>query len=1308
MNNAKKTINLLINALLLSALLFGNFGPTEPVNAANVTSSEERNIQSASAPGTPEFVPGVVLIGLKPGVSLGNPLKGAQQFNSSSPNLNKALQSMQVQSLEPVFPKKQSSALKTGNNSSADQTYRLRLPANGDVKAAALRLAQNPDIAFAEPDYIARSSELETPTETETATATATSTFTPAPVPTETATATATDEAPVPTDTPTVTSTATATATEEAPVPTDTPTETATPTLTPVPVPTETATETPTEIETPYLTETATATETPYLTETATPTATATVTRTATSTLIPSPTQTPTATSMVNDPLYSQQWGLSKINIESAWRETRGTGTTIIAIIDQGIDLEHPDLVGNLWTNPGEIPGNNIDDDNNGVIDDINGWNFVDNNNDVWDPIGHGTEVSGVAAAIGGNGLGISGVCPQCRIMPVRVMQDSGVANYSAIAAGVLYAAQKGAKVINLSLGGYANSNTLKNAIDTAVNTYGVVVVAGADNDNALIDVYPAAYENVIAGAGTASDDTKLTFSNYGSWVDVTAPANNIRTTWLGSQWGNGSGTSIAAPFVSGLVGLLRSLHPDWNQATIRSQIVHTTDSIDSLNPTYAGQLGSGRINAGEALASPHALLSMKSYSVNSTLNGRATLGATAQLNVTLGNDWWDAPSVTGTLSSSDPLVTVLNASASYGNIAAATSKANTSAFTFSVDGAAGYDHPIPFSLAITDTSGYAITFNFTVYSETGFVDISGTQLTGTWTKDKTYIIKNNTYVASGETLTIQPGTVIKFNGNYLLGIYGSLVADGTLDQPIQFMSNTAGTWNKISFEDTGSDAVADVDGNYLSGSILRNVTITGESGGITCSSATPFLSLIKLSGSIACTLGATPVWFQDSNIMGSASFGGAGKAFRNTVTGSLGLSGAGTAEDNSVGSTLSLGSGSARRNTTSGLSVGGTGGTIEGNTVSGGNVSVGNTFQILSNSITGSLATGSGANVDHNTVTNGITVGSSSTVTWNNIENASSTGLVAGANVSAHFNRLIGNVTGMLASTGTIEHNLIANNFGVGLQVGAATVRYNSLTGNKGNTIVVDGGNPLKLEYNNLEGNTGIYDLYLNIASGLYVVAQHNWWGTTDNLLIAERVFDWNDNPTLARASYTLNLSGPDQTSPGYVTRMTVSPGSTIGIETATFESEFSRPMDEAFAPAVYFSSPLYTQVSAGWYHTCGLKSDGSIVCWGRNDYGQTNVPTGTYTQVSAGNYHTCGLKSDGSIVCWGLYGSGPTNVPTGTYTQVSAGGSNTCGLTSDGSLVCGGDNYYGQTTVPAGTYTQVSAGDNHICGLKSDGSIV
>ena len=275
--------------------------------------------------------------------------------------------------------------------------------------------------------------------------------------------------------------------------------------------------------------------------------------------------------SVPNDPRYTEQWGLPKIAVEGAWDQSMGSPNVIIAVIDSGIDLTHEDLAPNLWTNLYEIPDNGLDDDNNTFVDDVQGWNFVDSTNEVDDFVGHGSLVAGVAAAKANNAVGIAGVCGNCKLMPIKVSQVSGFANYSDIAAGVAYATQKGADVINISLGGYANSITLQNAINEAVAD-NIVVVAGAGNDNKSDAFYPAAYENVIAVAGTDQSDQKTASSNFGAWVDVSAPGVDILSTTLGG-YSSDSGTSYAAPFVSGAVGLLLSLHPDWTPALIRSPV---------------------------------------------------------------------------------------------------------------------------------------------------------------------------------------------------------------------------------------------------------------------------------------------------------------------------------------------------------------------------------------------------------------------------------------------------------------------------------------------------------------------------------------------------------------------------------------------------------------------------------------------------------------------------------------------------------------------------------------------------------------
>jgi len=575
------------------------------------------------------------------------------------------------------------------------------------------------------------------------------------------------------------------------------------------------------------------------------------------------------------DPLFPDQWGLDKIDAPEAWDVITGTNTVIIAIIDSGIDFSHPDLAGKIWVNPGEIAGNSLDDDNNGFIDDVNGWDFVNGDNSPADDNGHGTQVAGIAAAATNNALGVAGVCWNCSVMPVKVMQASGVANYSAIAQGVLYAAQKGARVINLSLGGYSYSNALRDAVQAAADIYGAVVIAGAGNDGISAPFYPAAYESVLAVTGTDQNDVKASFSDYGSWVDVSAPSVAITTTFMGGDYGTVQGTSYAAAFVSGQTGLIWSQHPDWDPSVVGAQISYTSEDIDSLNPGYAGQLGRGRINAHAAVTTtPTPLLSIQSTSVNGDPLGRPTPGESATLAITLANAWLGVSNITGTLTTSDPYVTITQANASFGSIPSGGSAVGSPAFAVDVAAGAGYDHPIAFTLNLTADGGYAAALDFTITTRSAEQQVGGTiGVDTTWTNDKTYIVTANIGVAPGVTLTIQAGTDVRFNGNYNLNVGGALIADGTEAQPIRFLSNTGGTWGRIYFDDTSIDATSDITGTYTGGNLLRWVTIQGAANGIGCNQATPYLDHVTTDrGGMNCSPGSTSVWVSNSDLVGEVN----------------------------------------------------------------------------------------------------------------------------------------------------------------------------------------------------------------------------------------------------------------------------------------------------------------------------------------------------------------------------------------------------------------------------------------------------
>ncbi len=370
-----------------------------------------------------------------------------------------------------------------------------------------------------------------------------------------------------------------------------------------------------------------------------------------------------------NDAHFSEQWGLTKIQAEQAWDTAKGSPETIIAVIDSGIQADHEDLAAQLWTNLSEVPANGIDDDHNGFIDDIHGANILTRTGNIDDSTGHGTQVAGVINAASNNTVGIAGMCWNCRLMVIKVMGLSGTANYSDIAAGVNYAVMMGAKVINLSLGGYSDSATLKAAVQAAAQT--AVIVAGAGNDNLSTPFYPAAYTgSVLAVAGTTSGDTKHGSSNYGSWVSVSAPGEAILTTDIGGSYNSyspQSGTSLAAPFVSGLAGLIISQHPGWSPTLARQQIQHTTDAIDSLNPpALAGKLGSGRLNAYQAVTIPAIPnFSIRDFTTGGRLNGSIKAdGSSVSLWLTLNNDWLGVPNAQATLTSTSPLVQIAKGSA--------------------------------------------------------------------------------------------------------------------------------------------------------------------------------------------------------------------------------------------------------------------------------------------------------------------------------------------------------------------------------------------------------------------------------------------------------------------------------------------------------------------------------------------------------------------------------------------------------------------------------------------------------------------
>lgn len=308
-----------------------------------------------------------------------------------------------------------------------------------------------------------------------------------------------------------------------------------------------------------------------------------------------------------NDPMYTSpnNWHLLQINAPSAWNVYNGTSTITVAVVDNAIMTSHPDLLANIWTNPGEIPANGIDDDGNGWIDDGKGWDVGDNDNNVLPPnttFSHGSHCSGIAGARTDNTVGIASIGFNVKIMPVKATANSAGANTITNGyGGIIYAARSHARVISCSWGGTVSASTDQSVIDYAWNK-GCIIICAAANDGNNVLHYPAAYNNVYAVASTGSGDAKSSFSCYGTWVDISAPGENIYSTIPNTSYGNMSGTSMATPLVAGLAGLMLSKNPYMSQTQVLNCISSSAVNINALNPSYVGQLGAGRIDAFAAM----------------------------------------------------------------------------------------------------------------------------------------------------------------------------------------------------------------------------------------------------------------------------------------------------------------------------------------------------------------------------------------------------------------------------------------------------------------------------------------------------------------------------------------------------------------------------------------------------------------------------------------------------------------------------------------------------------------------------------
>ncbi|MFP3903351.1 MAG: S8 family serine peptidase, partial [Armatimonadota bacterium] len=346
-------------------------------------------------------------------------------------------------------------------------------------------------------------------------------------------------------------------------------------------------------------------------------------------------------TSIPNDPRYDDQYYLPQINAPGAWDIRTDADDVVIAVVDSGVDLDHPDLADNIWTNPGEIPNNGKDDDGNGFVDDYYGWDFdsdsndpspspdgKDNNGDgeADEQVSHGTLVAGIAAAVGNNEFGTAGVAWSARIMAVQVFPDDGSTYVSTVAEGIDYAADNGADIINLSIGSpYAPG--FSPSIERAYEA-GICVIAAAGNGGDEITASDGTWvsplcndgpdplnDNYVLGVAAVDQDDRVTwYTNFdtsgGNFVDVSAPGSGIlgpayydpSVSGFSNYFYTNTGTSFGCPMASGLAALILAKNPGFSPAQVYAAIRGSTDDIDAVNAGYEGMMGTGRLNCGRAL----------------------------------------------------------------------------------------------------------------------------------------------------------------------------------------------------------------------------------------------------------------------------------------------------------------------------------------------------------------------------------------------------------------------------------------------------------------------------------------------------------------------------------------------------------------------------------------------------------------------------------------------------------------------------------------------------------------------------------
>ena len=503
-----------------------------------------------------------------------------------------------------------------------------------------------------------------------------------------------------------------------------------------------------------------------------------------------------------NDPQIATQTFLTRINAYAGWDYSKGDTNTVIGIVDTGSDLDHPDLAPNLKYNYND-PINGIDDDNDGYIDNFNGWDLGENDNDA--TVGtcgicsHGSHVSGCADAATNNNIGVASPGFNCRFMPVKIADATGA--LAQAYEGITYASDHGCQIINCSWGGGGGGSFGQDVIDYATINKNALVVVAAGNNNSSALFFPAAYNYVLSVAATNStNDVKASFSNYGTYIDVCAPGNGIFSTVFNNTYTSMSGTSMASPITAGVAAIVKSYFPNYNALQIGEQVRVTADNIYNLsgNSIYNSKLGRGRINLLNALTltSP----SVRMNPINFTDNNDDIFFGNDSVRITgdITNFLDPTTNLDITLTTTSPYVTILDGYTVVGALGTmATSNNLVDPFLIKINSNVPLNAVIPFKLLIQDGS----------YSDFQLFDL---------TVNVDYI---NITINDVLTSNTSKGRICYNADNQTEGLGFNFNNDGTLSYETGFMAGTTGNVSDNMRAATGTS-----DNDFLSLSRIQKI----------------------------------------------------------------------------------------------------------------------------------------------------------------------------------------------------------------------------------------------------------------------------------------------------------------------------------------------------------------------------------------------------------------------------------------------------------------------------------------------------